>query len=136
MCDGAFRSDIQKASIVIIIKDAHGKIYDGRAEKIHYRAFATAEAFAILEVVKLAAQEENAILIISNCKCVVDAIGKPLEECPIGFEASMAAIQGLLNESDWCNVAFQSRSVVKEADFKAKKACNNTLLPDWIASFF
>ncbi|CAN1335631.1 hypothetical protein LINPERPRIM_LOCUS36833 [Linum perenne] len=130
LCDASFKSDVRKAGIGIIVKNAEGQIVDDLVENIPCRNPISAEAAALSIAASLASSFQGRACIISDCKTLVEALSKNQTEWPISCSATIASIRKLMNSSG-CHIIFRRRTETLEADWLARSSCNNTLPRDW-----
>ncbi|CAN1169345.1 hypothetical protein LINPERHAP2_LOCUS28375 [Linum perenne] len=133
-CDGSFQEDIQKAGLGVIVSDPNGHIIDGRAGSFFCRTPSVAEAFAVLNTVKLAQNLNMQVLIKSDCREVIDALSKPLEECPWEITAIIADIVEITQGWPQIKIKHCRRTEVSQAHRIANLVRVGLLLPNWLAN--
>ncbi|CAL1371706.1 unnamed protein product [Linum trigynum] len=132
-CDGSFDHGSQEAAIRVVITISNGQICDGRARKVICSSPIEAEACAILEACRLAAEDTCPATILSDSKVMVDAINEDPSCCPWRCYALLAHIKDFLHQTSWVNVLFTNRRNNKNADWVARNCRIDSLHPKWLS---
>ncbi|CAN0858069.1 hypothetical protein LINGRAHAP2_LOCUS7063 [Linum grandiflorum] len=114
--------------------NSNGIPVDGRAGSTFCRAPFVAEAAALLAAVQLAGNTTHPTLILSDCSPLIASLNVAPHLWPWEGASLIAAITDLLSRYHWVEVQQCSKSVLKAADFIAKKARSGVLEPNWLSS--
>ncbi|CAL1385758.1 unnamed protein product [Linum trigynum] len=122
-CDGSFISDSSPASYGITIANSQGHVYDGKTETFLCSHPIQAEAFGLLNAIRVASQDNIPTCISTDCRCFslrcirnprhgLGCVGLPLRR--------------------WFRVEFVPRRLNRLANWEARHARVGSLPVDWI----
>ncbi|CAL1397824.1 unnamed protein product [Linum trigynum] len=103
-CDGSFDYESQEAAIGVVITNSIGQICDGRARKVICSSPIEAEACAMYEACRLAADDTIPSTVLSDSKILVDALNDDPAKWPWRCYALLSSIKVVLQCSCWINV--------------------------------
>ncbi|CAL1384016.1 unnamed protein product [Linum trigynum] len=131
-CDGSFVSDSSLAAYGITIANAHGQVYDGKADSFLCSHPIQAEAFGLLNAILIAAHDTEPTCIRTDCQVLTLALRQDPSLWPWQCRATIARMVSVIHSAPWIKVEFVPRRLNSLADWVAGQARLNTLPVDWI----
>ncbi|CAN1173059.1 hypothetical protein LINPERHAP2_LOCUS30440 [Linum perenne] len=111
--------------------DSDGHKIDGTVGFFFCRTPGVAEAYAILAAVRMASRESEPITIKSDCLEVINTLETQRSEWPWEYEAIIADIKTLLQNSPMVSILHCRRAEISIAHNLANQARMGLLSPGW-----
>ncbi|CAN1154439.1 Putative ribonuclease H protein At1g65750, partial [Linum perenne] len=133
-CDGSFDISSSTVGYGVIMYNLHEQVIDGKAGRLTCSSALAAEAKALLEAIRMAANNPTSSIIFSDCQILVNALNGSKDSWPWQCFAWLLQMERILLAHDRISLDFTPRTLNKVADGIAGAARRDTLPHDWISN--